>query len=135
MYTPNLEKEDIDILLDAHEAQKKKYEQQIEELNSAIKRLEDKISSLKKMPLNSYRSSSRGSYESDSTWNSKITSILQMANKPLTTTEIVQFVLDFEPDLQRKSVLSSISATLSAAAGKKYKRIEQEGKDMQYVLM
>jgi hypothetical protein len=135
MYSPNLEKEDIDILLKAHEASKKEYQQQIDKLNYAIKRLDEKIANLKRLSIQPYNSHSRENYDPNWTWNNKITFILRTSMMPLTGKEIVRAILEFQPELQMKSVWSSVSATLSADKGEKYKRIEKEGKEIQYELI
>lgn len=57
-------------------------------------------------------------YPINGTWNQKIQFILFNETNSLTSGEIVDSVVKKEPDLERSKVMTSISATLSAATDK-----------------
>jgi hypothetical protein len=60
----------------------------------------------------------------DGIWNDKISFILKLYNRPMTASEIVTVMEEYQPDWERKKLMTSVSATISAAIGSLYKKVE-----------
>ena len=75
-------------------------------------------------------------YKSNWTWFAKAEFILKASGKPMSTSEIVEQMINYEPLLDRRKALSSMSATLAVkTTSGKIKRIINNGADQTYELI
>jgi hypothetical protein len=144
----NLEPDDLKILLNAYDSQRIEVMHKLKKLADEVKVLDIKIDKVK-MALTSMNESEQdyasqpklpgiNGYERDWTWNEKIRYILSHNKRPMTRGEIVEEIIQHEPEFvaNKKALNVSISATLSAGATKKgyYRRINVAEGNMKYDL-
>jgi hypothetical protein len=127
-----VDKNDIAILLDVYEQRRiaKEVEAEavrktLDELEEELKALGTKILSLKSKISPDYSKRLALPYPTSGTWNDKIKFVLEEAKRPLSTTEIVDIIKEeYQTDWERSKLMTSISATISAAMGSLYKKTE-----------
>ena len=131
-YPVDLEKEDLIFLLESYEErlsakadliEGKKNE--LQELQNEANILHEKIVKIKEQMSPFNIGMARMSYPIDGTWNDKIKYVLKDAHRPLSTTEIVDIIKQMhQPTWERTKLMTSVSATISAAMGELYKKTD-----------
>ncbi len=120
------DKKEVILLLDLLKGRLKDVKMEIAMKEQEIRIINSKITQLSRL-LNETNSSfkSEDNYSEKWQWQKKIAFAISLAGKPLTASEIVDSVLNYEPTLDRKRALSSVSGTLSTKSGDAYENDKQ----------
>jgi len=124
----NIERDDLMILLTTYEERKGESKQTLEQARIAYeaaekeyKVLEDKILVLRRQ-LDPNPGAGADKFPSLGVWNDKIKFVLELFHRPMATSEIVTVLEKYIPEWDRKQIMTSVSATISANMGTIYKR-------------
>ncbi|TRX57662.1 hypothetical protein FNH22_14720 [Fulvivirga sp. M361] len=115
----NLPEKYADLYLKALTEKKQTLEAKIEDFKQEIREIDNHIRSLTSMPI--FEENSQISptplpgdkYASEWSWTKKIAHFESLKGKLIIATEVVVFILDKEPGLDKGKVRSSVSAALS----------------------
>ena len=121
----NIPEKYADLYIKALVERKKMLESKIQDFKKEIEEIDSHVSALTSIPIfneteNKYtvRWETKG-YRNAWPWTKKITYYEEFKGKLMTTNEVVDFIMDKEPDLNKTKVRSSISAALSNRLKKK----------------
>ena len=115
----NLPEKYADLYLKALTEKKQVLEAKIEEFKREINEIDNHIRSLTSMPIFHEQSNihittwTTDKYISEWSWTKKIAHFESVKGKLITATEVVTFILENEPGLNKGKVRSSVSAALS----------------------
>lgn len=123
-----VDKEDLMILLNNYEQRFKSKLTDVESIRSSLASaekelqvLQEKVQKLRKQ-IDPNPGEARESFPINGTWHDRIRFVLGLFNRPMTTSEIVTVLEEYMKDWDRKKLMTSVSATISAAIGNIYNR-------------
>jgi len=115
----NVPEKYADLYIKALVERKKMLESKIEDFNKEIEEIDSHVSALTSVPMfkdtgnySTVKWETKG-YRNEWPWTKKITYYQEFKGKLMTTNEVVNFILDKEPELDKAKTRSSVSAALS----------------------
>ncbi|MTI19558.1 hypothetical protein E1176_00845, partial [Fulvivirga sp. RKSG066] len=115
----NVPEKYADLYIKALVERKKMLEAKIEDFKKEIEEIDSHVSAFTSMPIfnesheySSIKWESKG-YRSEWPWTKKISYYEEFRGQLMTSNEVVDFIMDKEPDLIKTKVRSSVSAALS----------------------
>ncbi len=108
-----------DLYLKALTEKKRALEARIEEFRKEIVEIDNHISNLTSLPIFQDQSSQQtirwdpAAYRAQWPWTRKIAHYLEQKDKLVTSAEVLNYILEQEPELDKQKARSSISAALS----------------------
>lgn len=125
----NVPEKYADLYLKALSERKRLLEEKIQAFKAEISEIDNHISNLTSIPIFndseefSTKALSFNGYSPEWSWTKKISFFEQQINLIFTSNEVVSFITETEPDLDKSKVRSSISAALSNwVKSNKYKK-------------
>ena len=115
----NVPEKYADLYLKALTEKKKALEARIEEFRKEIGEIDMHISNLTSLPIFQDQASIKTvrwdptAYRSQWPWTRKIAHYLEVSDKLATSSDVISFILEQEPELDKQKVRSSVSAALS----------------------
>lgn len=115
----NIPEKYTDLYIKALSEKKKALQMKINEFKSEIDEIDSHLSKLVNVPLFQDKetpiatSHKTNAYHEQWTWTQKIAYFFDYKQRLVKTNEVVDFILDKEPDLNKSKVRSSVSAALS----------------------
>ena len=115
----NVPEKYADLYLKALSEKKQALEARIEEFRKEISEIDNHISTLTSLPIFQDQVSHKtirwdtDSYRSQWPWTRKIAHYMNATDKLVASAEVVEFILEQEPDSDKQKVRSSVSAALS----------------------
>ena len=124
----DIEKDDLLILLRNYEERRQAKQAEVEISRAALEKgehelavLEEKVNRIRKQ-LDPIPAESKASFPTNGTWNDRIKFVLDLFGRALSTSEIVTVLEEYMKDWDRKRLMTSVSATISAAINTIYIR-------------
>lgn len=116
----NIPEKYTDLYIKALEEKKKSLLQKMEQFKMEIEEIDRHIGHLTSLPLfqdesltSSIISRQQHQYHAEWSWTNKITHYQELIKKLVKATDIVEFIMEKEPELNKAKVRSSVSAALS----------------------
>lgn len=115
----NVPEKYADLYLKALTEKKRALEARIEEFRKEISEIDNHISTLTSMPIFQDQAAHQtirwdtDSYRPQWPWTRKIAHYLNITDKLTASADVVDFIMEQEPDLDKQKVRSSVSAALS----------------------